>query len=120
MCLPPLQICGARSIFGEGLGRGAGKGDERRALRRAYGVRMLCSSEVLFIPKQLLDDFFAATSRKRQELKKDLFSKLSVLGEGRESWMAHTVCTLPNLTCIWILLSKAANKLRLPSCRRRD
>ena len=111
-----MQICGERSIFGEELGTpGAMSGGDTKngqkpvvpppankggvdakkvdvtGPKRRYSIRMLSASEVIFIPKQLLEDFFTGASRKRQETKKELFEKLDVLFSTRSSWISDAV-----------------------------
>ena len=94
VCTKRFQVCCTRSIFGEGFGKAAG--------RQPYSVRMTCSSEVLFITKQSFDDFFSIPSRKRQELKKDLFAKMAALEQGRQSWITLAVRP-PRFYCYNIL-----------------
>ena len=95
-----VTICGAQSVFGEELAlpganggdaqppagvKGGVDGSERDAangVRRRYGVRMRCSSEVYFIPKKVIDDFDAG-SRRRQEMKKGVLARLAALADSR-------------------------------------
>jgi hypothetical protein len=110
------QICGASSVFGEeiathtikvGGSKAAGsKGavdankDGMLVPRCKYSVRMQGQSEVYFIPRQVLDDFFPAGNRRRQEMKKALFDRLTVLASGRQMWITPAVSHVPYATLL--------------------
>ena len=99
-----LQICGPRSAFGEEIalngqhqppGGSKGAADPKKldefAPRHTYSVRMNAASELFLIPRQVLLDFFSGGARRRQDMKKELFDKLSALAAGRESWITPMV-----------------------------
>jgi len=68
------------------------KKNDDQGPRHQYGIRMLSSSEVHFISKQVLDEFFAGGTRRRQEMRKAFFQKLESLCSCRRAMLAPMVC----------------------------
>ncbi len=103
-----LQICGPRSVFGEEIalsgqqlpqGSSKGAADPKKLDEpvpwHTYSVRMNVASELFLIPRQVLLDFFASGARRRQDMKKELFNRLSCLAAGRASWITPMVPSPP-------------------------
>ena len=125
-----LQICGPRSAFGEEIalsgqqlpqGSGKGAADPKRLSfavdpkrldepvpYHTYSVRMNVASELFLIPRQVLLDFFASGARRRQDMKKELFNRLSSLAAGRASWITPMVPSLQLPRCVTCIIPDAS------------